>query len=51
MLNKAYEPVVYEHAGHGLMRLGEMSDADEGNKQARVAAWQRWLGLLQSLKN
>lgn len=49
--DKVYEPVVYENAGHGFMRSGEMSGADEGNKLAQKAGWQRWISLLQPLKN
>jgi carboxymethylenebutenolidase len=45
---KKYQPVVYDNAGHGFMRLGEAADASEANKAARDKAWQRWLELLKS---
>jgi carboxymethylenebutenolidase len=46
---KKYEPVKYEGAGHGFMRAGEAPDANEPNKKAREAAWQRWKELLKLL--
>ena len=45
-LEKTYEPVVYEGAGHGFMRAGEAPDANASNKKAHDEAWQRWKGLL-----
>lgn len=59
---KAYEPVIYDGAGHGFMRAGEApapvakgdAAADQkaqaayaANKKAREASWQRWLDLLK----
>jgi carboxymethylenebutenolidase len=44
---KTYEPVTYENAGHGFMRAGEAPDANEANKKARDAAWERWKKLLK----
>jgi len=44
---KTFEPVVYEGAGHGFMRLGEAPDANDANKKARQEAWVRWKGLLE----
>jgi carboxymethylenebutenolidase len=44
---KAFDPVVYEGAGHGFMRAGEAPDANEANKKARQEAWARWKGLLE----
>lgn len=38
---KIYEPVVYQDAGHGFMRMGEAPDASAGNKAARDKAWRR----------
>ncbi|MGH7972463.1 MAG: dienelactone hydrolase family protein, partial [Limisphaerales bacterium] len=38
---KTYEPVVYQDAGHGFMRMGEAPDASAGNKEARDKAWRR----------
>ena len=46
---KKYEPIKYEGAGHGFMRAGEAPDANEANKKARDAAWQRWKELLKQL--
>lgn len=47
---KKYEPIVYAGAGHGFMREGEMSNANEPNKKARDEAWARWKKLLAELK-
>ena len=46
---KVYEPVVYENAGHGFMRSGEGAPADDPNRQARDAAWDRWMNILEDL--
>lgn len=46
---KAFEPVVYEGAGHAFMRSGERADPDSPNRKAHDAAWRRWLGLLKKL--
>jgi carboxymethylenebutenolidase len=43
---KAYEPVTYEGAAHGFMRVGEAPDANDANKKARADAWVRWKNLL-----
>ena len=43
---KTYDPVTYEGAGHGFMRLGEAPDASDANKKARTDAWDRWKSLL-----
>lgn len=43
---KVYEPVTYEGAGHGFLRAGEAADASPADRQARAAAWDRWLRLL-----
>jgi carboxymethylenebutenolidase len=43
---KVYEPVVYQGAGHGFMRAGEMPDANAGNQKARDEAWARWKKIL-----
>jgi carboxymethylenebutenolidase len=43
---KAFEPVVYDGAGHGFMRAGEAPDANDANKKAREDAWVRWKNLL-----
>lgn len=43
---KAYDPVIYEGAGHGFMRAGEAPDAKPADKKAREAAWKRIKELL-----
>ena len=48
-LNKRFEPVIYEGAGHGFMRAGEQPDASEANRKARDEAWKRWRELLSQL--
>jgi carboxymethylenebutenolidase len=48
-LGKTFEPVTYAGAGHGFMRAGAAPDASAANRQARLDAWRRWLGLLKSL--
>jgi carboxymethylenebutenolidase len=50
-LGKKFEPVVYEGAGHGFMRQGEMTDdANNADRKARDQAWERWKKLLAGLK-
>jgi carboxymethylenebutenolidase len=46
---KTYEPVTYEGAGHGFMRAGDAPDANEPNKKAKDAAWQRWKEAIKKL--
>ena len=46
---KTYEPVIYENAGHGFMRMGEAPDASKANKKARADAWKRWKDILSKL--
>jgi carboxymethylenebutenolidase len=46
---KVYEPVIYEGAGHGFMRMGEEPDASAENRKAREQAWARWKQLLARL--
>jgi carboxymethylenebutenolidase len=46
---KAYDPVIYEGAGHGFMRAGEAPDASEANKKAHDEAWKRLLADLKKL--
>jgi carboxymethylenebutenolidase len=43
---KTYDPVIYDGAGHGFMRMGEAPGASEANKKARDEAWKRWKELL-----
>ncbi len=44
---KTYDPVIYDGAGHGFMRAGEMPDAKEPDKKAREQAWQRVKEILK----
>jgi carboxymethylenebutenolidase len=43
---KAFEPVIYEGAGHGFMRAGEAPDASAANKKAHDEGWKRLKELL-----
>lgn len=45
----AYEPVVYDGAGHGFLRRGVTAEAGDPNAVAHAAAWDRWLQLLEQL--
>jgi carboxymethylenebutenolidase len=47
---KVYEPVVYDGAGHGFMRLGESPDASAANTAARQAAFRRFIELLGGVR-
>lgn len=44
---KVYEPVVYDGAGHGFMRLGEAPNATPEDAAARQAGFQRLIELLR----
>jgi carboxymethylenebutenolidase len=46
---KAFEPVIYEGAGHGFMRAGEDPEGNAANKKAREEAWKRWKTILGKL--
>ena len=46
---KAYEPKIYDGAGHGFMRAGEEPDAKDANRKARDEAWVRIKELLKKL--
>jgi carboxymethylenebutenolidase len=48
-VGKTYEPVIYDGAGHGFMRAGEAPDANDANKKARDAAFQRLLVVLKTI--
>jgi carboxymethylenebutenolidase len=48
-LNKKFEPVTYEGAGHGFMRAGEDPAGNDANKKAREDAWVRWKALLKGI--
>jgi carboxymethylenebutenolidase len=50
-IGKKFEPVVYEGAGHGFMRQGEMvTDVDNADRKARNEGWERWKKILGELK-
>ena len=47
---KKYDPVTYEGAGHGFMRLGvDPGNTNPANVTAYDQAWQRWLSLLKAM--
>jgi carboxymethylenebutenolidase len=47
---KTYDPVIYDGAGHGFLRQGEMTaDAGDPNRVARDEAWVRWKQILAGL--
>jgi carboxymethylenebutenolidase len=46
---KTFEPVTYDGAGHGFMRIGDQPDATGPNKKARDEAWSRWKEILKKL--
>lgn len=46
---KAYEPTIYDGAGHGFMRTGDDPAAKPADKAARDAAWKRWREILQGI--
>ena len=48
-MDKRYEPVTYEGAGHGFMRAGEEPNAEAANKKARDEGWIRWKALLKKI--
>lgn len=43
---KAYDPVIYEGAGHGFLARGEQAEAGDPNGTATTQAWKRWRDLL-----
>jgi carboxymethylenebutenolidase len=48
-LEKSYEPVVYDGAGHAYMRRGDAPDAEAVHKKARDASWVRLRKILAGL--
>ncbi|HEY8388654.1 MAG TPA: dienelactone hydrolase family protein [Parasegetibacter sp.] len=46
---KKFEPVIYEGAGHGFMRAGQLPAASAENKKARDEAYVRLIRLLKQL--
>ena len=47
--NVTYDPVIYEDVGHAFLRRGMAEDANEAQKTATKAAWERWVSLLRGL--
>ena len=47
--NVTYEPVIYENVGHAFLRRGMADDANDAQKAATKAAWERWVSLLGGL--
>ena len=47
--NVTYAPVIYEGVGHAFLRRGMAEDANDAQKAATKAAWERWVSLLQEL--
>ena len=47
--NITYEPVIYEGVGHAFLTLGMAEDANEAQKTATKAVWERWISLLRGL--
>jgi carboxymethylenebutenolidase len=45
---KAYDPVIYDGAGHGFMRAGQAPDANDANKKAWQDGFKRMVTLLGS---
>ena len=48
-LDKTYEPVVYEGAGHGFLRAGEQPNASNDDKKAFAEGWDRVKKILAGL--
>ena len=48
--NVTYEPVIYEAVGHAFLRRGMAEDANDAQKAAVKAAWERWVALLRRLR-
>ncbi len=49
---KTYEPVIFEGAGHGFMRTGQMDQpatATDANKKAMTESWKKMLDVLGKL--
>ena len=47
--NVTYEPIIYAGVGHAFLRRGMGEEANEAQKAATKAAWERWVSLLQEL--
>ena len=44
---KKFDPGIYDGAGHGFMRKGELGEGGAVDKKARDAAWEKWKALLK----
>ena len=47
--NVTYEPIIYEGVGHAFLKRGMAEDANDAQKTATKAAWERWVSLLRGL--
>ena len=47
--NVTYKPVIYKDVGHAFLRRGMAEDANDAQKAATKAAWERWVSLLRGL--
>ena len=47
--NVTYQPVIYEDVGHAFLRRGMAEDANDAQKAATKAAWDRWVSVLRGL--
>ena len=47
--NVTYDPVIYKGVGHAFLRRGMAEDANDAQKAATKAAWERWVSLLRGL--
>ena len=46
---KTYDPVIYDGAGHGFMRMGDSPKPSPEDQKSRDLAWIRWKELLGKL--
>lgn len=44
-----YKPIIYKGVGHAFLRRGMAENANEAQKAAVKAAWERWVKLLRDL--
>ena len=43
------KPIIYEGVGHAFLMRGMAEDANEAQKTATKAVWERWVSLLRGL--
>jgi carboxymethylenebutenolidase len=48
-VGKTFDPMIYEGAGHGFMRMGEDPKGTADNRKGREQAWERWKTLLKKI--